>query len=143
MIKNFTYRDPEIIAEVDALIGKEYSLLERIRKGGTGSPRFMIVNASDAINKHLIKANNINYSSIERRPTGIIVNFYSVLNHYIWVIPYDQLELERHGDSYKIESNDAHLRFSPKLTSREHQRFMTKILADRDKYLRKYNKKAG
>jgi hypothetical protein len=131
MIHNLTYRTTEKLEEIDNLIGPRYSVWKRLISSDIESPRFIITSASNEINKHLIKAHNVNYSTIERRDHGIIVNFYSVLNHYSWVIPYEELLVQHLGKGYKIVAGNDFIRFSSKLSSPFHHKFMTRIMKER------------
>ena len=128
MIKNLTYRDPASLAAVEGIVGPELSFWGKLKSGGTSSPRFMISSASVAISKHLIRAHNLNYSTIDLRPGGIIVNFYSVIHHYVWVISFGDLVIENFGDSYKIMDEHNYVRYSPKMITKSNHVFMNRIL---------------
>ncbi len=134
MIKNLTSRQEEDLAYVKAIVGPQENLWNRIRNS-TLSPRFIINRASPEINKYLIKANNINFSTIERRKNGIIVNYYSVLNHFIWIIPYKKLKIKKHNEVYSISDEKNYIRFSHKLIYQSHINFINRIISDQKNYL--------
>ncbi len=125
MIKNLTYHHRIDLEDILEAVGKPFSFWYRIKNlGKIQSPQMMIVNSSPRISQHLIKAHNVNQSIIERRPKGIIIHFYSVLNHYVWVIPYENLNIEQLGTTYRIVTSTDYIRFSNKFTSKRHHSFM-------------------
>ena len=44
MLKDLSYKDSEIEKEINNLIGKEFNLLEKLKRGGTGSRQLIIKN---------------------------------------------------------------------------------------------------
>ena len=42
MLYNISYKDPKIEREINELVGKSYSLIENLKKGGIGSPKLFI-----------------------------------------------------------------------------------------------------
>lgn len=128
MIKNLTYHQHSDLEDILELVGKPFGFWYRIKNiGKIRSPRMLIVNSSPRINQHLIKAHNVNQSEIERRPKGILIHFFSVLNHYVWVIPYENLNIERLGTTYRVFTSTDYIRFSNKFISAQHQSFMELI----------------
>ena len=110
MIKNITYNNPEIQKEIDALVGKSYTLIQRIKMKGTGSARHQIMECSSEIHALLQLDNNTNVCSIEIRPRGVVIHFRSILETFGWAIPYyklsiyktDQQHYSMHADQHKI-----------------------------------------
>ena len=49
MLYNISYKDPKIEREINELVGKSYSLIENLKKGGIGSPKLFITRCSAAI----------------------------------------------------------------------------------------------
>jgi len=95
MLINISYNDKPIEKKIDSIIGSPYSLIDRIKKNGIGSPRFKINKSSDNINNLLVLDKNINYCNIELRPKGIIVRFRSLLETYGLIIPYYKLNIHK------------------------------------------------
>lgn len=106
MLKNLTHNDPVIRREVEKAVGKEYPFFQRLKMGGTGSQKFVISEASEAIMELIEKDNSINYAHIEIRPLGIIIRFKSYQKTYGLVIPFGQLKLNRELTFVKIETTD-------------------------------------
>tara|TARA_B100001769_G_scaffold135320_1_gene105863 strand:+ start:883 stop:1302 length:420 start_codon:yes stop_codon:yes gene_type:complete len=95
MLINISYNDKPIEKKIDSIIGSPYSLIDRIKKNGIGSPRFKINKSSDNINNLLVLDKNINYCNIELRPKGIIVRFRSLLETYGLIIPFYKLNIHK------------------------------------------------
>lgn len=125
IIRNVSYNNKEIKTEIINLVGKSYSLMDRFKMGGIGSPRFVISESSTAIQLLLNKDNYINYCNIEIRPGGIIVGFRSILETYGWVIPFNKLVIEKSAKHHSIHSNKDFIKF----TGSEHSlnSFMQKL----------------
>ena len=93
MLLNVTYNEPEVKEKIDIAVGKPFSLRERWDKGGIGSSKLFITQASIDIHNLLILDNNRNTCNIELRPKGIILRFRSLLETYALIIPYYKLTL--------------------------------------------------
>ena len=100
MLFNVSYNDVKIKNKIDSLIGKSYSLLQRLKKGGIGSGKLTITKADKEIENLLILDKNINYCNIEKRKNGIIIMFRSLLETYALVIPYYKLII------FKVTANE-------------------------------------
>ena len=93
MLLNVSYNEPKIKEEIEATVGKPFSLKERWAKGGIGSSKLVISQSSIDIHNLLVLDNNRNTCNIELRPKGIILRFRSLLETYALVIPYYKLTL--------------------------------------------------
>ena len=97
MLLNVSYSDKNISRKIDNEVGKPFTLKERFKLGGIGSPKLEITAASVEIRNLLILDNNANTCNIEMRPKGIILGFRSLLESYALIIPYYKLTLYK-GD---------------------------------------------
>lgn len=97
MLVNVSYNNKAVSRKIDEAIGKPFTLKERWKIGGIGSPKLMITETSITIHNLLILDNNMNCCNIEMRPGGIIVGFRSLLESYALVIPYYKLTIYK-GD---------------------------------------------
>lgn len=97
MLLNVSYNDKKIREKIDAEVGKPFTLKERIKLGGIGSPKLHITEASIEIRNLLILDSNADCCNIEMRPNGIILGFRSLLESYALIIPYYKLTLYK-GD---------------------------------------------
>ncbi|MGB7395625.1 MAG: hypothetical protein WA913_14645 [Pricia sp.] len=97
MLLNVSYNNKEITRKIDAEVGKPFTLKERWRLNGVGSPAMTITETSVEIRNLLILDNNRDRCNVEMRPKGIIVGFRSLLETYALVIPYYKLTIYK-GD---------------------------------------------
>jgi len=97
MLLNVSYTDKKVTKKIIDALGKPFTIRERIRLGGIGSPKLEITQASVAIRNLLILDNNADCCNIEMRPGGIIVGFRSLLESYALVIPFYKLTIYK-GD---------------------------------------------
>ena len=95
MLINISYSDKRIEKKINSMVGSPFSLTDRIKKKGVGSPRFKINKSSEKINNLLVLDQNINYCNIELRPKGIIIRFRSLLETYGLIIPFYKLNIHK------------------------------------------------
>ncbi len=93
MLCNDSYNNPSQTKTINEMVGTPYSIRERFKMGGIGSPKMEIVSSSATIYSLLSLDHNTNYSSIELRPKGIILRFRSLLETYALVIPFYKLTI--------------------------------------------------
>ena len=69
MLKDLSYKDLEIEKEINNLIGKEFNLLEKLKRGGTGSRQLIIKKSDNDIYEILSKSYELNKctSKLEKR----------------------------------------------------------------------------
>ncbi len=103
MLVNISYNQPKIKEKIIEEVGPPFTLLERFKMNGTGSPKLHITSTSLDIHNLLVLDNNANICNIEMRPKGIIVMFRSLLETYALVIPYYKLNLYKgRAEEYSI-----------------------------------------
>jgi hypothetical protein len=127
MLTNVTYSNPEITRKIDSLVGKPFTLKERIRMGGVGSPPFVIRESSLEIRNLLILDNNRNRCNIELRPGGIIIGFRSLLESFVLAIPYYKLSILK-GDLGVCTLHIDHHFMRLETDTRATQKFLVRIL---------------
>ncbi len=127
MLLNVSYNDKSVTKKINEALGKPFTLKERIRLGGIGSPKLEITQTSVAIRNLLILDNNANCCNIEMRPGGIIVGFRSLLESYALVIPYYKLTIYK-GDLgiYSIYKDNYFIKV--KADTKAIQKFFRKLL---------------
>ena len=127
MLLNVSYSNPKITQKIDAEVGKPFTLKERFKMGGIGSPKLEITEASVEIRNLLILDNNVDCCNIELRPKGIIVGFRSLLESYALVIPFYKLTLYK-GDFavYSIYKDNYFIKV--RSDTKAIQKFFKKIL---------------
>ena len=111
MLLNISYNDIEQKKEIDKLVGKPFSVKERLQMGGIGSEKLIISNASVNIKNLLLLDNNINKCNIELRPKGVIVYFRSLLETYGLIIPYFKLKIYKgKAEEYSIYKDSLYIK---------------------------------
>ncbi|PQB06020.1 hypothetical protein [Aureitalea marina] len=128
MLFNVSYNNPAVRKQIDSEIGKPYTLAERLRLKGIGSPRLVISEASIQIHNLLILDNNRNYANIELRPGGILVGFRSLLESYALVIPFHKLTVYKtDANVYTIHRDNYFVRIELRNRDKSIHRFMQKL----------------
>ena len=111
MLLNISYNDIKQKKEIDKLVGKPFSIKERLKMGGIGSEKLIISSASVNIRNLLLLDNNINKCNIELRPKGIIVFFRSLLETYGLIIPYFKLKIYKgKAEEYSIYQDSLYIK---------------------------------
>lgn len=84
---NISYNDPGIRRQVDQLCGKPHGLWEMIRRGGSGTPRLELADASDALMAPFDRMEDRRFCSIEVRSAGLLVRCRSRLETLALPLP--------------------------------------------------------
>ena len=127
MLVNVSYNNSDLTKQIDEEVGKPFTLRERWRLNGIGSPKLFITETSVQIRNLLLLDNNLNSCNVEMRPKGIIVRFRSLLETYALVIPYYKLTIYK-GDFaiYSIYRDQYFIKV--KSDTKAIQKFFKKIL---------------
>ncbi len=129
MLVNVSYNNKTIKTRIDEMVGAPFSLSERIKRGGIGSPRLVITEMSVQIHNLMVLDSNRNVCNIEMRPKGIIVGFRSLLESYALVIPYYKLVLYKgKAEEYSIYLDDYFIKIAATKEAAGVHRFMRKLL---------------
>ncbi|MCM5661687.1 hypothetical protein [Galbibacter mesophilus] len=107
MLLNVSYNDPKQEKTIFDEVGGIINLRERLKIGGSGSPKLFITQASVAINNLLLLDNNLNTCNIEIREKGIIIRFRSILETYALIIPFYKLSIYK-GSSQEYTFHKDH-----------------------------------
>lgn len=106
MIYETSLQNPEDIACCNELVGNEYGLFDRMRLGGIGSTRLLIVQYSTVFGSYFPNVEMNKFANIELRPKGIIIHFQKQTSHFSWVIPYYKLSI--YQSEYLSLHSDGH-----------------------------------
>lgn len=129
MLLNVSYHNKETIKKIDAKVGKPFTLWERWKMRGIGSPRLVLKSMSIQISNLMELDSNRNVCNIEMRPDGIIIGFRSRLEVYALVIPYYKLVLFKgKSDEYTIHKNDYFFKIEARKKDTAVHRFMKKVM---------------
>ncbi len=129
MLFQVSYNDKEITRKIDAELGKPFTIRERFKMGGIGSPKLILNETSIQISNLMNLDNNRNVCNIELRPKGIIVGFRSRLNSYALIIPYYKLVLYKgKAEEYSIYKDDYFFKIEARAKDTSIHRFMKKLM---------------
>lgn len=70
---NISYNDPEVRRRVEAICGKPFGLWSALCRGGTGSPRSLLVDGSPALLAPFTRQEDRRTLSIEVRQRGLLL----------------------------------------------------------------------
>lgn len=130
MLANVSYNNRELKNKIDEAVGKPFTLKERWKKGGIGSPKLFITETSVEIGNLLKLDNNLDTCNIELRPKGIIVRFRSLLETYGLIIPYYKLSLYK-GEAQVYSIYKDHYFVKVKSNTKAIQQFFKKMLDEK------------
>ncbi len=129
MLLNVSYNDREISQKIDRELGKPFTLRERFRMGGIGSPKLILKETSLQISNLMNLDNNRNVCNIEMRPKGIIIGFRSRLDVYNLIIPYYKLVIFKgESETYTLYKDHHFFRIMAKPQDKSVHRIIKKIL---------------
>ena len=127
MLFNISYKDLKVERKINELVGKPYSLLERITKKGIGSPKLFITRCSKEIYDLLHVNESVKFCNIEMRPNGIIIGFQSRLEVYALVIPYYKLVLFKPGNTVTFHIDAHYISVDASKYNANSKKFIAKI----------------
>ncbi len=133
MLANVSYNNKAQRDEIDTLVGKPYTLVERMKLGGVGSPKLYVTSSSKEIEGLFILDHNDNTCNIELRPKGIILRLRSLLETYALVIPYYKLTLFK-GTSEAYSIHFEHHKVSVSAKQEAVRSFFKKVLRQKAKF---------
>lgn len=88
-----SYKDKKQIREIDGLVGKSFSLIERIKMGGIGSKRLEVDSVSDDFKIALNATHYQTLVSLELRPKGVLIYFRRRLDNFTVVCSFSDLQI--------------------------------------------------
>jgi len=134
MLLNISHNDPEIKRKINDLVGVPYSLMERIKQKGIGSPKLNITASSIKIYNLLQLDQSRNTCNIELRKEGIIIGFQKRLEVYALVIPYYKLKVYK-GDSevYSFYKDNYFIKVEVKAKDIKTHQFISRIISEKEK----------
>ena len=131
MIVNTTYTDKEAARLIDSHLGKQFSIMQRIKLKGIGSKRMIIHDVSPKLKQYLNTVDDLNYGSIELRPKGILIHIHKKLNSFSWIVPYYRLHIYIAG-YFSIHANGNFIQFKKNKLFKENKAFIEKMVAQKN-----------
>ncbi|CAL2063950.1 hypothetical protein [Tenacibaculum sp. 190524A05c] len=135
MIFNTTYNNEDFRIHSDELVGKPFSLLDRIKMKGVGSGRFIIKELSDKLQPTQKQFSELDYGNIELRPNGILVHFTNRLERYSWCIPYYRLVVYN-ASFFSIHAEGSFIKFMKNKNYVENRKFIDKMIDLKNEFLK-------
>ena len=134
MLKNLSYKDPQIEKQINSLVGEEFSLMKKLKLKGAGSRKLYIKKCDNEIYDLLRNDYELSVCNIEIRPKGIIIYIKSNHETYGLIIPYYKLVIFKVGDEdYTINADTNFLKIRVK--NRSDHGFMKKVNSQKANYL--------
>ncbi|MGB5358705.1 MAG: hypothetical protein WBN20_13880 [Eudoraea sp.] len=134
MVFNTTYNNEEYKIESTGLVGKKFTLLQRIKQGGIGSSRLIIYKTSPKLNLGKLKFSELDYGNIELRPKGVIVHYTCKLERFSWIIPYYRLVIYN-AQSFSIHANGNFIQFLKNKNYIENKKFIDRMVQLKNDFL--------
>lgn len=72
-LHNISYNDPKVRRALEAECGPAFDLWATIKRGGTGTSRFQLVDAPSAVLALIDRIEDRRFCSLEMRPNGLLI----------------------------------------------------------------------
>lgn len=128
MVRNVSYNSLKIKAEINSLVGLSYSWLKRIKMGGIGSPKMLILESSWAIQVELKKDTYPDRVYMELRPRGVCLYFRSLLESWVFAIPFRELKIFQSDGKLSFYGNQDWVKVECNSSVHIQAEFMRKLL---------------
>ena len=137
MVLDTTHYNKEHKQLLDEFVGKPYSILESIKRGGVGSKRMIIKELSPNLSFITNNVADINYADIELRRKGVLIRITKGLKNFTWAIPFYQLVFYK-TDFTSIHAQGKYIHFKNTKTFKENARFFKNIMHEKIKFDEQY-----
>lgn len=134
MIFNTTYTNEDFTLQSNDLLGKPYSLLQKIKMNGVGSGRLMIAELSAKLLPKQQQFSEVDYGNIELRPNGIILHFTNRLVRFSWLVPYYKLVVYN-STFFSIHSDGNYIRFRKNKNYTDNKKFIDRMIDNKNEFL--------
>ena len=126
---NVSYTNPEVKEEINALVGRPFGFLQRIRMGSIGSQRFLLTEVDDSLRAELPVGERSIFCNIGLRPRGLQIWFPVRLHTYLLALPFKSLKLEIDQAQVILSDHDHKLTLTPAHNAPLNVAFIDKIKA--------------
>ena len=137
LVLDTTYHNKEHKQLFDDFVGKPYSILESIKRGGVGSKRMIVNELSPNLSFIANAVSDLNYANIELRRKGILIRITKGLKNFTWAIPFYQLVFYK-TDFTSIHAQGKYIHFKNSKTFKENVRFFKNIMHEKIKFDKQY-----
>ncbi|MCR8667988.1 hypothetical protein NO995_09870 [Aestuariibaculum sp. M13] len=138
MILDTSYTNKANNELINDLVGRPYSIFEKLKLRGVGSKRMIIEQASPNFKPFLNSNSNINYANLELRPKGLLIRFNKGLQTFTWIIPFYHLTLFKINGS-SIHAQGKFIHFKNNITFKENKNFFKKLIDRKLQFDKQYN----
>ena len=137
MVLDTTYNNKEHKQLLDEFVGKPYSILESIKRGGIGSKRMIVNELSPNLSFITNAVSDLNYANIELRRKGVLIRITKGLKNFTWAIPFYQLVFYK-TDFTSIHAQGKYIHFKNSKTFKENARFFKNLMNEKIKFDEQY-----
>ena len=137
MVLDTTYHNKKHKQLLDELVGKPYSILESIKRGGIGSKKMIVNELSPNLSFITNAVTDINYANIELRRKGVLIRITKGLKNFTWAIPFYQLVFYK-TDYASIHAQGKYIHFKNSKTFKENTRFFKNLINEKIKFDEQY-----
>jgi len=134
VIINITYANKQTDKQIADIVGRPYTLLEKIKMRGVGTSKMQIVEADDKISELLNISVDTKYCYFELRTEGLLIGFQSILKTFVWAIPFRSLSIYYNGGLLSVYSNAAYMKVKKPFYGAVDKKFLKKVLDCKSKY---------
>lgn len=136
MIIDVSYTSDENKKKINEFLGKPYSLLQRIKMGGIGSPKLSLLDADDEVSRLMNRDINRNVCNIELRPKGIIIGFRSHLDPYALLMKYRDLKIIKLDSlTFRIETQENFIEIQSRKRDKAIRKFLERLEREKNDFL--------
>ena len=137
MVLDTTYHNKKHKQLLDELVGKPYSILESIKRGGIGSKKMIVNELSPNLSFITNAVTDINYANIELRRKGVLIRITKGLKNFTWAIPFYQLVFYK-TDFTSIHAQGKYIHFKNSKTFKENAGFFKNLMNEKIKFDKQY-----
>ena len=137
MVLDTTYHNKKHKQLLDELVGKPYSILESIKRGGIGSKKMIVNELSPNLSFITNAVTDINYANIELRRKGVLIRITKGLKNFTWAIPFYQLVFYK-TDFTSIHAQGKYINFKNSKTFKENAGFFKNLMNEKIKFDKQY-----
>ena len=137
LVLDTTHHNKEHKQLLDDFVGKPYSILESIKRGGVGSKRMIVNELSPNLSFITNAVSDLNYANIELRRKGILIRITKGLKNFTWAIPFYQLVFYK-TDFTSIHAQGKYIHFKNSKTFKENTRFFKNLMNEKIKFDKQY-----
>ena len=125
---------PKFREQVKELVGKPFSIWQRLRMKGNGSGRLEVAEYSFKLANCFGENSGRKQAIIELRPKGIIIYIRNHINDYVWCIPYRNLCIFQ-SNLYSIHSNGNYVKIDLNKSLKLTKSFFKKMYQEKTKFI--------